>query len=177
MALLAKTLDTPELYQLPLSETFNCLIIFSQLFRVYTGEIILIELGAVQRATLQALYVSKTGRMAISSTPVKEMSMERSVSCIPKISLLTANYLKMQQRSAAFGLVNHWHKIAIYELDEVIKMIYDRGDIDLEPPPVLALLTLHDLRGAFYLLIIMLGITSLFLLCEILTFNNNWVRG
>ena len=159
-----------------MSKTLNCLIVFSQLYRVYKGEIILIEINAVQRTALQALYMSKTGRMAISSTPVKEMTMERGVNCLPKISLLTANYFKMQQRSAAFGLVNHWHKISIDKLGEAIKMIYGNEDIDLEPPPLLKPFTMNDLQGAFYLLIILLGITSLFFLCEILTYNSHLVH-
>ena len=97
------------------------------------------------------------------------MSAEPTTNPLPKISLLTANFVKMQKRKAAFGFTNHWLHLAKEELVEVNRANQVENPdmvIDLEPPPRLAAFTMRDLQGAYYLFSVMLGISIVVFLCE-----------
>ena len=146
------------------------LIIF-QLYRVYRGEAIVIEVSPLYSSFNEALFVSKSGNKGIHISRVTEFDTGAINNGFPKISLLAANFQKLQERVFSFGITVLWYDLSWTTMADITRKAFEGNTemtIDLEFPPVLSPFTLTDLQAAFYLVFILLGISTVLFLGEIL---------
>ena len=141
--------------------------LFLQLYSVFNGELIIVDFMVSYMPTYQIVYTSPSGLEGMTRFPVEEVEPEMLTNGMPKISLLTANFLKMQQRKATFGFTGHWERISIDEMVAVAMHESPPKNITIEPPSTLAAFTINDLQGAFYILMVMLAICFAAFLCEL----------
>ena len=134
-------------------------------------------MSAIHRTLFNAIYVSQTGVQGLTRSKIEGLSIGQPINPFQKISLLAANFAIMQQRTAAFGFIQHWHKMAKEEFSLIAKDDFDKTNkemiINLDEPPILTPFTLDDLQADFLVLFVMLGVSIVTLALEIYIFKRN----
>ena len=82
------------------------------------GVFIFIDFATVWFPTQQALFNSPSRVEGVTHEMVKELGNDLTTNGLPKISILTANFVKMQQRKSLFGYTKYWHDKAYEQLTE-----------------------------------------------------------
>ena len=151
-----------------------------QLYKVYRGESILIELNVAHRTLYHSVFVSQSGVQGLTMSKIETLAAGQTINPLQKISLLAANFAKMQERAAAFGFTAHWSEMGAEEFGRITKYMFDKTNkgmvIDLEALPILSPFTFDDLQAAFLVLFVMLGVSIVTFTFEIYIFKRNGKR-
>ena len=134
-------------------------------------------MSIVHRTLYNAIFVSQTGVQGLTRSKIEGSTFGQITNAFQKISLLTANFANMQQRTAAFGFTQHWSKLGVDEFSVIVKDYFDKTKkemiINLDDPPILTPFTLDDLQAAFLVLLMMLGVGIVTFAFEIYIFKRN----
>ena len=120
-----------------------------QLYDVYSGNVVAIDVKVIWNSLFQDLYVSTSGENGNIVVPAEELNEFKHLGPgLHKISLITAAAIKAIGRQTSFGLHHLWAKTTSAELIVTTQATFLNNQdyiIELEKPQLLAPFILEDL--------------------------------